>query len=177
MPRRAPAVRPVEPKGDDGAVSAVEENESFDLRLLWLLLIPGILVAAILTRVFVLHVSDDSHSAATRSMTVTAPVQVGRCAVPTAQQLSQQATAVEASVTSVDASTAQLRVMRVLAGPQVGVITVQLPAQPNPDVGMPTFTQGGTYLLAVSADGALAGCGMSGKSSSQLQQLYTSAFG
>ena len=159
-------------------MSTVEDdNESFDLRLLWLLLIPGVLVGAVLTRVFFLHVDDDTHSDATRTMSVTVPAQVGRCAVPTAEQLAQQSTAVEASVVSVDATTAQLRVTRVLSGPQVGQIDVQLPAQGVTEVGVPTFTAGGNYLLAVSADGTLAGCGLSGKAGGSLESLYTKAFG
>lgn len=158
-------------------MSAVEENQNFDLRLLWLLVIPGILVGAILTRVFFVHVDDETPSAATSNMTVTVPLQVGRCAVPTAEQLSQQSTAVEASVTSVNSSTAQLRVSRVLSGPQVGEITVQLPAPGVTELSVPTFTVGDSYLLAVSADGSLAGCGLSGKSTGDLQSLYTKAFG
>jgi len=157
----------------------MQENESFDLRLLWLLLIPGILVGAVLARVFVFHVGDDtsSQSSATSTMSVTVPAQIGRCAVPSAEQLSQQSTAVEAEVTSVDATTAQLRVTRVLSGPQVGVIDVQLPAKGVTDTVVPNFAVGGSYLLAVSADGSLAGCGMSGKDTSDLQSLYTKAFG
>lgn len=149
------------------------------MRLLWLLLIPAILVCAVLARVFVFHVGDDdsSQSSATSTMTVTVPAQIGRCAVPSAEQLSQQSTAVEAEVTSVDASSAQLRVTRVLSGPQVGVIDVQLPAKGVTDTMTPTFTVGGNYLLAVSASGELAGCGMSGKESGDLQSLYTKAFG
>lgn len=157
----------------------MQDNESFDMRLLWLLLIPAILVCAVLARVFVFHVGDDdsSQSSATSTMSVTVPAQIGRCAVPSAEQLSQQSTAVEAEVTSVDASTAQLRVTRVLSGPQVGVLNVQLPAKGVTDTMAPTFTVGGNYLLAVSASGELAGCGMSGKESSDLQSLYTKAFG
>jgi len=157
----------------------MQDDESFDLRLLWLLLIPGILVCAVLARVFVFHVGDDSssQSSATSTMTVTVPAQIGRCAVPTADQLSQQSTAVEAEATSVDASTAQLRVTRVLSGPQVGMIDVQLPAKGVTDTMLPAFTVGGSYLLAVSADGSLAGCGLSGKDGGSLQSLYTKAFG
>lgn len=158
-------------------MSAVEDNESFDLRLLWLLVIPGILVAAILVRAFLAHPEDDTHSAATSSLTVTVPPQVGRCAVPTAEQLAQQSTAVEAQATSVDASTATLRVTRVLSGSQVGQITVQLPASGTTEALAPRFTVGDTYLLAVSADGALAGCGLSGKNTGELRDLYTKAFG
>ncbi|WGL53133.1 hypothetical protein P5P86_04750 [Nocardioides sp. BP30] len=158
-------------------MSAVEDNESFDLRLLWLLLIPGILVGAVLTRVFFVHVDDGATSAATSNLTVTVPAQVGRCAVPSADQLSQQSTAVEADVTAVNATTAQLRVSRVLAGAQVGEITVQLPAAGTTELNVPTFVVGDTYLLAVSADGSLAGCGLSGKSTGDLQSLYTKAFG
>jgi hypothetical protein len=159
-------------------VSTVEENnESFDLRLLWLLLIPGILVGAILTRVFFLHVDDDTHSEATRTLSVTVPAQIGRCAVPTAEQLAQQSTAVQAEVVSADASTAQLRVTRVLSGPQIGQIDVRIPTQGTTDIDTPTFTVGDSYLLAVSADGTLAGCGLSGKANSSLESLYTKAFG
>lgn len=158
-------------------MSAVEENETFDLRLLWLLIIPGILVAAVLTRAFLAHPGDDSHSAATSNMTVTVPPQIGRCAVPTAEQLSQQSTAVAAQAVSVDATTARLRVTRVLSGNQVGEITVQLPASGTTEAGAPAFTVGDDYLLAVSAGGSLAGCGMSGKDTSDLRDLYTKAFG
>lgn len=161
-------------------MSSVEENQSFDLRLLWLLLIPGVLVGAILTRVFFIHVDDAVPSAATTNITVTAPIQIGRCAVPTAEQLAQQSTAVEATVTAVDETTAQLRVIEVMAGPQVGRISVQLPAQgaqSTTELGVPTFTVGDNYLLAVSPDGSLAGCGLSGPAGGDLQSLYTKAFG
>lgn len=155
----------------------MEENESFDLRLLWLLLIPGVLVAAVLTRAFIAHPDDDSHSAATRNLSVSVPAQVGRCAVPTADQLTQQSYAVEAKATAATASTARLRVTRVLAGSQVGEITVKLPAAGTTDAMVPTFTAGGSYLLAVSSDGTLAGCGLSGKDTGDLRDLYTKAFG
>lgn len=158
-------------------MSSVEENQSFDLRLLWLLLIPAVLVGAILTRVFFLHVDDEAPSAATSNLTVTVPAVVGRCAVPTAEQLAQQSTAVEATATAVNAQTAELRVTRVLAGNQIGQITVELPTQGATEVGVPTFAVGEDYLLAVSQDGALAGCGLSGKATGDLQSLYTKAFG
>lgn len=156
------------------------EDQSLDLRLLWLLVIPGILVAAILTRVFFLHVDDQAPSVATRTLTVSVPAQVGRCAVPTAEQLSQQSTALQATVISVNDATAQLRVTRVLNGPEVGRVTVQLPASGAPgvtEVGVPTFTVGDSYLLAVSASGSLAGCGLSGKAGGDLEDLYNKAFG
>lgn len=158
----------------------VEENESFDLRLLWLLVIPGILVAAILTRVFFLHVHDgNARSLSTSTLSVTVPAQVGRCAVPTAEQLAQHPTAVQANVTAVSGSLAQLRVTRVLAGQQLGRVDVHLPASGGAasDAGIPTFTLGDTYLLAISSDGSLAGCGMSGKATGDLESLYTKAFG
>jgi hypothetical protein len=159
-------------------VSTVEDNQSsFDLRLLWLLVIPGILIGAILTRVFLAH-PDQAPSAATRTVSVSAPQHLGRCAIPTAQMLSQQSSAVQATVTGIDDTTAILRVTRVLAGPQVGTISVELPpAGGAPDTGMPHFVTGQSYLLAVAADGSLAGCGMSGPATGDLETLYTSAFG
>jgi hypothetical protein len=158
----------------------VEENQSFDLRLLWLLLIPGILVGGLILRIFVFHIHDRSSSvsSSTSTMTVTVPTQVGRCAVPTAQQLAQEPTAIEATATSVDATTAVLRTTRVLAGGQVGRLQVRLPSTPPPtDAGVPRFTVGQSYLLAISSDGTLAGCGLSGQASGSLENLYTSAFG
>jgi len=160
-------------------VSTVEDNQSmFDLRLLWLLLVPGALVGAILVRVFLAN-PDEAPSAATRSVTVTAPQQVGRCAVPTPQMLSQQPSAVQATVTGTDDSTAILRVTRVLAGAQVGTISVQLPAAGSAptDIGMPRFVTGQSYLLAIGRDGSLVGCGMSGQVNGSLEKLYSSAFG
>lgn len=166
-------------------MSTVEDKDqvedtpsSFDLRLLWLLLIPGVLVGAILTRVFLAH-PDEAPSAATRSVTVSAPQQVGRCAVPTAQMLSQQPSAVQATVTGIDDTTAILRVTRVLAGPQVGRISVALPAASaaHVDTGLPRFVEGESYLLAIARDGSLVGCGMSGQATGDLEKLYTSAFG
>lgn len=149
-----------------------------DLRLLWLLLIPGILIGAVLVHVIVGH-KDINPSAATSNLTVTVPAQVGRCAVPTAEQLSQQSTAVRATATDVSADAVDLRVTNVLAGPQVGVITVHLPAgaEATADRSLPSFVQGHSYLLAVSADGQLAGCGLSGASDTSLEDLYAKAFG
>lgn len=161
-------------------MSAVEENQSFDLRLLWLLLIPGILVGGLILRIFVFHIHDrtSSVSSSTSTMAVSVPAQVGRCAVPTAQQLAQQPTALEATATSVDATTAVLRTTRVLAGHQVGQLRVTLPSTPLPaDAGVPRFAVGGNYLLAISSDGTLAGCGLSGQVNGDLEKLYTSAFG
>lgn len=161
-------------------MSAVEENQSFDLRLLWLLLIPGILVGGLILRIFVFHIHDRSSSvsASTSTMAVTVSPQVGRCAVPTAQQLAQVPTALEATATSVDATTAVLRTTRVLAGGQVGQLRVTLPSAPPPtDAGVPRFTVGDSYLLAISANGILAGCGLSGQVNGDLESLYTSAFG
>lgn len=156
----------------------VEQNEQMDLRLLWLLLIPGILIGAVLVHVITGH-KDLNTSAATSDLTVTVPAQVGRCAVPTAEQLSQQSTAVRATVTDVTPDAVDLRVTNVLAGPQVGLITVHLPAaaQAKADTGLPTFVPDHSYLLAVSADGQLAGCGLSGASDSALEDLYSKAFG
>jgi hypothetical protein len=161
-------------------VSAVEENQSFDLRLLWLLLVPGILIGGLILRIFVFQVHDRSSSvsASTSTMAITVPTQVGRCAVPTAQQLAQQPTALEATATSVDATSAVLRTTRVLAGHQVGQLRVTLPSTPLPmDAGVPRFTVGDSYLLAISSDGTLAGCGLSGQANASLEKLYTSAFG
>jgi hypothetical protein len=111
-------------------------------------------------------------------MDVTVSAQVGRCAVPTAQQLAQVPTALEATATSVDATTAVLRTTRVLAGGQVGQLKVSLPSTPPPtDAGVPRFTVGDSYLLAISSDGTLAGCGLSGQADNSLESLYTSAFG
>jgi hypothetical protein len=159
-------------------VSTVDDNDQMDPRLFWLLLIPAVLIAAILIRVFVLHVHDgNARSLSTRTVEVTVPAQVGRCAVPTADQLSQQSSAVQAEVTSADATTVQLRVTRVLAGPQYGVVTITLPAAGTTDTGLPTFTTGDSYLLAISSDDTLAGCGLSGKADGKLEDLYTQAFG
>jgi len=161
-------------------VSGVEENQSFDFRLLWLLLIPGILIGGLILRIFVFQVHDRSSSvsASTSTLAVTVPSQVGRCAVPTAQQLAQRPTALEATATSVDATTAVLRTTRVLAGRQIGQLRVTLPSSPLPaDAGVPRFTVGDSYLLAISSDGTLAGCGLSGQASGSLESLYTSAFG
>lgn len=149
-----------------------------DLRMLWLLLIPGILVGAVFVHIITGH-KDINRSAATSDLTVTVPAQVGRCAIPTADQLSQQSTAVRATVTDVAPDAVDLRVTQVLAGPQIGVITVHLPAaaQAKADTGLPTFVQDHSYLLAVSGDGQLAGCGLSGASDSSLEDLYSKAFG
>ena len=153
-------------------------GDQFDLRLLWLLLIPGVLVGAIIVHIIAGH-SQLHPSAATSDLTVSAPQQVGRCAVPTAQQLSQLATAVRATVTTVGGGSVELRVTNVLAGPQIGVITVRLPAsgEATADTSLPAFVQGHSYLLGVTADNKLAGCGMSGPSDTALEDLYHQAFG
>ena len=122
--------------GDDGGVSTTptqdsdqnsDQNDAFDLRLLWLLLIPGILIGAIVVHVIAGH-GDLKPSAATSNLSVSVPAQVGRCAIPTAQQLSQFPTAVRAEVTDVGDEAVDLRVQNVLAGPQIGLVTVRLPA-------------------------------------------------
>ena len=153
-------------------------EESLDMRLLWLLLIPGILVGAIF--VHVLTGRDDINpSAATSNLTVSVPEQVGRCAIPTAEQLSQLPTAVRATVTEVGPDSVDLRVTNVLAGPQLGVITVRLPATElaTADTSLPAFVDNRSYLLAVTADDQLAGCGLSGASDTELEDLYAKAFG
>ena len=155
-----------------------DQGDQFDLRLLWLLLIPGILVGAILVHVIAGH-GDLKSSAATSNITVSVPAQVGRCAVPTAEQLSQFPTAVRAAVVAVSDQAVDLRVQNVLAGPQVGRITVQLPtaALSTADTSLPAFVQGHSYLLAIAADDQLAGCGLSGASDTDLEDLYAKAFG
>lgn len=168
-----------------GCVSMVDENDKtdrpdqLDLRLLWLLVIPGILIGAIFVHVFTSDKDDTNPSSATSDLVVSVPQQVGRCAVPTAEQLAQQATAVRANVIATRADAVELRVTNVLAGPQVGLITVTLPAngQTTADTSLPAFVQGHSYLLAISADGKLAGCGMSGASDTALEDLYSKAFG
>ena len=67
----------------------------------------------------------------------------------------------------------------VLAGPQVGRITVQLPVSQlaTADTSLPAFVQGHSYLLAIAADDQLAGCGLSGASDTGLEDLYAKAFG
>jgi len=159
-------------------VSTVDDNEQMDLRLLWLLLIPGILIGAILVHVIAGH-DDLKTSSATSNISVSVPAQVGRCAVPTAEQLSQFPTAVRAAVTEVGAQAVDLRVQNVLAGPQIGVITVRLPAAglASADTSLPAFVKGHSYLLAIAADNQLAGCGLSGASDSDLEDLYAKAFG
>ena len=154
------------------------QDDSLDLRLLWLLLIPGILVGAILVHVIAGH-GDLKSSAATSNITVSVPAQVGRCAVPTAEQLSQFPTAVRAAVVAVTDQAIDLRVQNVLAGPQVGRITVQLPVSQlaTADTSLPAFVQGHSYLLAIAADDQLAGCGLSGASDTGLEDLYAKAFG
>jgi hypothetical protein len=155
-----------------------DQNDTFDLRLLWLLLIPGILVGAIVVHVIAGH-GDLKQSAATSNLSVSVPTQVGRCAIPTAEQLSQFPTAVRAEVTAVGDQAVDLRVQNVLAGPQIGLVTVRLPASElgTADTSLPAFVQGHSYLLAIGADDQLAGCGLSGASDTNLEDLYSKAFG
>ncbi|MCA1981423.1 MAG: hypothetical protein ACXVDH_05560 [Nocardioides sp.] len=159
-------------------MSTVEDNDQMDLRLLWLLLIPGILIGAIVVHVIAGH-DDLKPSAATSNLSVSVPTQVGRCAVPSAEQLSQFPTAVRAEVTAVGDQAVDLRVQNVLAGPQIGLITVRLPASQlaTADTSLPAFVQGHSYLLAIAADNQLAGCGLSGASDTELEELYAKAFG
>jgi len=156
-----------------------EQAEQLDLRLLWLLLIPGILIGAIFVHVITSDRDDASPSSATSDLVVSIPQQVGRCAVPTAEQLAQQSTAVRANVIATRDDAVELRVTNVLAGPQIGLITVSLPpeAQAHADTSLPAFELNHSYLLAISADGKLAGCGLSGASDTTLEDLYSKAFG
>lgn len=163
----------------DDKTDQPEQGEQLDLRLLWLLLIPGILVAAILVHVITSDRDESAPSTATSDLVVDVPQQVGRCAVPTAEQLAQQATAVRATVIATRDDAVELRVTSVLAGPQIGLITVSLPAggQTTADTSLPAFQPNHSYLLAISADDKLAGCGLSGASDTGLEDLYKKAFG
>jgi hypothetical protein len=100
------------------------------------------------------------------------------CGPATTAALTAQSNVVEATVTDVSGQTVTLRPKRVFRGGQFTQIQVEMPAgKPPAALGLPSFSNGSTYLLAVGTDGSLAGCGLSGVETHSLENLYTSAFG
>ncbi|MEX0426566.1 hypothetical protein AB3X52_02965 [Nocardioides sp. DS6] len=149
-----------------------------DYRLLVLAaIVPVLVIAAILVRVIANRPHDSNAHPATLTLNVPAQAPTTPCGTPDASALAAQASAVEATVTSIDGSTVTFQPKRFFRGSAERVQLRQLGDATPSALQLPTFEQGRTYLLAAGSDGTLAGCGLSGPESSSLEKLYTSAFG
>ena len=163
--------------GDEPVTEAPREDGP-DYRLLGLAaIVPVLVIAAILIRVIADRPHDSNAHPATLALNVPAQAPASSCGAPDAGRLAAQATAVEAVVTSVDGTTVSFQPRRFFRG-SAQLIQVRGigPATPTA-LRLPTFTVGKTYLLAAGSDGTLAGCGLTGPETSDLESLYTSAFG
>jgi len=150
-----------------------------DYRLLALAaIVPVLIIGAVLIRVVVNRPHDSNAHPGTLTLTVPEEAPTAGCGPADATTLAKQATAVEATVTSVSGSTITLQPKRFFRGEQAEEVQVREgTSKPPAALKLPTFSTGATYLLAGGADGTLTGCGLSGQDSSSLEKLYTSAFG
>lgn len=158
--------------------TAAPREDGPDYRLLGLAaIVPAVVIVAILVRVLVDRPHDSNQHPATLSLNVPAQAPATPCGAPDASKLAAQASAVEATVTSVDGSTVTFQPKRFFRGSAERVQVRELGDTTPSELQLPTFAPGRTYLLAAGSDGTLAGCGLTGPESPSLEKLYTSAFG
>lgn len=158
--------------------TAAPRGDGPDYRLLGLAaIVPVVVIVAIVVRVLVDRPHDSNAHPATLSLNVPAQAPAKPCGAPDASKLAAQASAVEATVTSVDGSTVTFQPKRFFRGNAERVQVRELGDTTPGALRLPAFTQGKTYLLAAGSDGTLAGCGLTGVETSSLEKLYTSAFG
>ncbi len=121
--------------------------------------------------------NDDALAPLTGETTeLTAVAPQGRCAVPTADLISQYPQAFQGTVTAVDGNTVTLQTSDVFTG-EVGE-TVQVTSNPAGFAALlksVDFQVGQSYLVAAQ-DGQLSMCGFSGKATGELRSLYDEAF-
>ena len=163
---------------DEPTTEPAKASSDPDYRLLALAaIVPVLVIAAVLVRVLVNRPSDSNAHPSTLAFNVPAQAPAQACTPPDASELTSEATAVEATVTSIDGTLVTLQPKRFFRG-SAEQVQVREAAGGAPDaLQLPTFTDGKTYLLAAGSDGTLAGCGLTGTDSSGLEKLYTSAFG
>lgn len=97
-----------------------------------------------------------------------------KCAMPSAEVLSQMDTAFEATVTSVDGDRVTLDVERWFTGGEAGTVVV---TQPSTAISEPVvvFEPDRTYLVSATDD-VVSMCGFSAETGPELAAMYDEAF-
>lgn len=106
-----------------------------------------------------------------------APASGGRCMMPTPEMLAAKPVAFEGKVLGIADGVATLRPTTVYAGEVGDEVTVTGAVAPGAGgiEGDPAFEAGQDYLVAADG-GRVAGCGLSGPVTAELEALYTRAF-
>ncbi|MCW2766555.1 MAG: hypothetical protein JWO11_2514 [Nocardioides sp.] len=100
----------------------------------------------------------------------------GRCMVPTAEVLANQAVAFEGTVQAISAGVVTLVPGHFYAGAETDLVEVQAPPDELAQlIGAVDFQVGGTYLVSATG-GRVSVCGFSGPVTPALQALYAEAF-
>jgi len=142
-----------------------------------------VLVAAAFGLVIMLSEHGDRPSASSpdglSSTTLHAPGQTsGRCMVPSAETLQNAALAFDGTVLEVSPDHLTFTVSRWYTGRESDRVEVaDSPPRLRQLLGAPTFSAGDRYLVAGNADHQLMVCGFTAAYSSDLADLYSSAFG
>lgn len=124
--------------------------------------------------------AGDSPTAATSDtteLTVDGGASGGRCMVPTAEALADQATAFEGTVTNLQDGTATLRVDRWYAGGESEEVTVAAPDESlRALLAAVELEMGKTYLVSAHERGQVTLCGFTAEKTPQLEAMYAEAF-
>lgn len=168
------------------AADAVEPGAHRPARTRWLTLAAAAALVLIGVTVSFSSISGDNSTPVADAPTDVAPaptlllvpaVTTSRCAVPSAELLTQQQVAFEGVVTSLADGTATLDTTTVFTGEVADQVEVTAPsARLGALLSAVQFEQGRSYLVSAT-DGQVALCGYSAAATPDLRALYQQSFG